>query len=176
MEDYEGWFGRLRKIVENQKPMEELIFDEKFEVLNVRGKNKENKIYVPYYRTGETGDYVDYNDKSINYESGEEHKLGQYVDGGFTKYLELKVKPLDETCFIKTILFEGDSPVLGGYTILAKIRKYEEGYIRSSFIYNKNNILYVERPYNEQESALEISILDDKGEIIRTDESKQNKI
>jgi hypothetical protein len=95
--------------------------------------------------------------------------------GGFAASLILKVKPLNENVPVRTIHFNGFSIATAGDHVSVKILRHEEKNISPNSLnfhspYHEPELLYFDRPFNEKESAIEISIIQ-KGKAQRIDRS-----
>ncbi|MBU2496849.1 MAG: hypothetical protein KJ767_02215, partial [Nanoarchaeota archaeon] len=100
---------------------------------------------------------------------------GSFRGGEYSSELVLKVKPESKDSIVRTLSFRGISTVSGGDHIIAKIPRYEE--ITSKIIYggsgrfeyNYRDVYYLPREFRKDENVIEISILDDKDKVSRTD-------
>ena len=102
------------------------------------------------------------------------HSNSRSYTAGYASRLELKVKPIDETIPIDTLYFKGMSGVRRGDYISAKIPKYktESVYVHPVNIYDDGNReFYFDRPFNTEESAIELKILSKDKKVLRTDKS-----
>ena len=92
--------------------------------------------------------------------------------GGDISELVLKVEALDSPVPIKEILFSGNSPLLSGNIIRAKIPAYLEKKLELFYDSDMPELkAYVPRPFNQREKAIEIQILGENNKVIRTDRS-----
>ena len=98
---------------------------------------------------------------------------------GFTSETCLRVKPKNNKVGIEYLIFIGSSIVKKGDYISAKIPKYEEkkllheaspnGLRYETFV---KEVFYLERKkFNQKEKAIELSILSEKGDILRIDKA-----
>ena len=104
--------------------------------------------------------------KTLSYTSSSDMIVGGESIGGITAIypkLTLEVLP-DKEIPVRFINFDGYSPVKNGDYIEAIIPKYEE-----RRFFEIDSILYTERAFKKEESAIELAILSKDGEILRTD-------
>lgn len=93
---------------------------------------------------------------------------------GFTPKLTLKVTPNDKYNPIRTLIFEGISPVKAGDYISAQIPRYEEKKVSANFYsgpFNKELVFYFDREFNQEESAIELVLISEDGNILRRDKA-----
>jgi hypothetical protein len=98
--------------------------------------------------------------------------------GGFTSRLVLKVSPDNQDVPITTLNFEGFSIVKAGDYISAQIPKFVERRVETGFHsrpYNRDKVLYFDRDFNPEESAVELALLSTDGKILRRDRSVNYK-
>ena len=97
-----------------------------------------------------------------------------HYNTGFTSQLVLKVTPINSQVPIKTLNFHGFSIVKAGDRISASIPKYRkeelggEGYVKP---FNRAEIIYYDRDFNSEESAIELALLSADGKILRRDKA-----
>ena len=157
---------RIKELQSRSKPLHELVVTEKFTVDDVVAKS---------YAT------------SISPLS--EMRLGgqsQIYNGGFISRLVLQVTPDIKDIPVRTITFEGISVVLAGDYISAQIPRFEKqtesgeefrgqgprishkfGGSGSSSMYEL--VFHLDRPYNPEESAIELAILSVDEKVLRRD-------
>ncbi len=101
---------------------------------------------------------------------------------GYKPALKIDVEPFDENIPIETILFQGkDSPLKAGDTIdaliplIKKNRSYDPEYdYDEDKIYTELKYKF-KKKYSKTENAIEISILNKKGNSVRTDRNSDYK-
>jgi len=164
-----GWFRRVRNIVEHPKSLNDFIKDEKFLVEKVVCNSEKIKLVLDFNVYNEYGgvtNTVDPKDRgAYDPEAFEpdENKMHS-MDGGYITTNTLTVIPLNKNCPIRTLTFEGYTPIIGGNIISAKVLKYflhtfsSSARSRTSEFGLRDKIVCIERPYNSTESALEISL------------------
>ena len=106
--------------------------------------------------------------ETLSYTSSSDMVFGGKSLGGITAVypkLTLEVLP-DKEIPVRVINFDAYSPVKKGDYIEAIIPKYEE-----RRFFEINPILYTERDFKKEESAIELAILSKDGEILRVDRS-----
>ena len=92
--------------------------------------------------------------------------------GGFTSRLVLKVTPENKDTPIRTLNFEGFSPVKAGDYISAQILRYKEEKVSSGFYsgpFDKERVFYFDREFNQEESAIELTLISAKWKVLRID-------
>ena len=131
------------------KQLSELVVEENF-IVNKTMRNSYATSFTPYSEMIIRGEPLIY-------------------QGGFTSKLVLKVTPENKNIPIKTLNFEGSSSVRAGDYISAKIPRYEEKRVEGrclSGCFKREQIFYLDREFNLTESAIEISVLSEKGQDI----------
>ena len=99
--------------------------------------------------------------------SGREYGLGGY-------HLELRVEAEDANVPVQTLQFSGYSPVRGGDRVEALIPRYETKRVGRQFRWDTFNTPLTQtydRPFHEEESAIELTILSENKEPVRRDRS-----
>ena len=105
----------------------------------------------------------------------------QAYHGGLTSRLILTVRPDKKDIPVRKLTFDGISAVRGGDLISAMIPRYEEKTIgpgRALFLQrntDRHRVFYLDRPFNAEESAIEITILSDDRKILRIDRAVDYK-
>jgi hypothetical protein len=98
--------------------------------------------------------------------------------GGFTSRLVLKVSPDNQDVPVRTLSFEGLSVVRAGDYISAQIPRYEEKRVGSGFHsgpYDRDRVFYFDRNFNSEESAIELALLSEDGNVLRIDRAVNYK-
>ncbi len=104
----------------------------------------------------------------------------QEYQGGFTSRLLLQVSPQRDDLPVRVLTFDGISAVRAGDYISAQIPKYVETKISPSLMVGpaaRDLTFYLARDFNQQESAIELAILDldaflgSGGKVLRRDRS-----
>lgn len=92
---------------------------------------------------------------------------------GFSSKLILKVSPENSEVPVKTLNFNGYSPVKAGDHISARIPRYEERKVEPGFFGGgvHSRTFYIDRGFNEKEIAIEVAIIGASGKVIRSDKS-----
>jgi len=142
---------RIRKMA---KPLQELVVEEEFIIKGIQGYTSGTKITPNSERI--------YGGRSPIYSAGD------------NVCIVLQVIP-QRKIPIKTLIFNGYAPFRFGETILAKIPKYKEIAIPSrsghspTFLASSPSMetLYLDRKFNNQEEAIELSSMNKK-EIYRS--------
>lgn len=96
--------------------------------------------------------------------------------GSLTSKLVLKVTPDNQDIPVRSLNFDGNSSVRPGDYINAKIPKYKEKKVIpncSGSCFSQDHIFYFDRDFNPEESAIELTILSEKGK--RTDRAVNYK-
>ena len=91
---------------------------------------------------------------------------------GFMSKLVMDVTPGDKDNPIRTLIFNGISPVKAGDYISAQIPRYKEEKVNSGFYsspFEKERVFYFDRKFNPEEIAIELTLLSENGDIIRID-------
>jgi len=144
-----------KQLEKKAKPLSALIREETFEVKSV---------------------YVEFDAKSITPIS--EYRVGgpsPSYDTGYAAKTIIEVTPLCKEVPVEKLCFYGVSTVRAGDKIIAKMPVYDEKVIAypdpiSPTGFSKS--LYFERPYKQEEEAIEIKILgDEKDKISRIERS-----
>ncbi|HDD72458.1 MAG TPA: hypothetical protein ENG00_00025 [Candidatus Aenigmarchaeota archaeon] len=143
----------LQELRARSKPLHELVVSENFTVVGVVSKS---------YRT-------QFTPKSEMVIGGR----SPVYSGGYIYKLILNVIPDNKNIPVRTLNFEGISPVCAGDYISAKIPRYEERKIEP---YGRpccrSLTFYLDRDFRPEEDAIEISIFsEDRKRILRTDRS-----
>ncbi len=141
----ENW----KSVEDESKKLHELLVKERFTVENVLGELK-----------------------TSSYTSSSEMIVGGKSHGSITAVypkITLEVLP-DKEIPVRFINFDGYSPVKNGDYIQTTIPKYEE---RKFF--EIDSILYTERDFKKEESAIELAIISKDGEILRRDRTADYK-
>ncbi len=145
---------KKKEIESRSKPLHELVVTENFTVKDVVAES---------YRT-------------LFAQSELIGKPSPVYEAGFTSKLVLKVSP-DNPIPVRTLNFAGVSIVRAGDYISAKIPKYEEKRVASSHVgpYYRDKVVYCDRDFNPEESAIELSILSKDGRVLRRDRAVNYK-
>jgi hypothetical protein len=142
----------LENLKASSKPLHELVVPARFTVAEVLGES----------RTTSFSHFTTSTPMGI--------RLPVY-EGGFTSKLTLKVSPDDPGVPTNTLHFLGSSIVKAGDYISTKIPRYEEKKVQNVFdtkLYGRDIVFYLDRPFNQEEEAIELSIISD-GRTLRTD-------
>ena len=94
--------------------------------------------------------------------------------GGFTSRLIIQVSPDNQNVPVKTLNFEGISPIKTGDYISAQIPRYEERRVDNDHYFSGRrgyDIFYLDRDFNPEESAIELALLSEDGRVLRRDRS-----
>lgn len=138
---------RLNELSEGSQPLYELTHEESFRVISVLGENYE----VPVDGFWKFRDYG--------------------IRGGYATRLTIQVTKDEDHAFpVKTLIFNGTSPVEMNNHIIATIPRYEgrEGYVgQTTPMNNGKRTFYHDRPYQKEETAIELNLVN-RG---RTDKS-----
>lgn len=140
----------LAEYKSRNKSLSDLIFSKKFLVESVIGENKSTSF------TPESE--VMFGGRSPVYNTGFTSKL----------ILEVKDYSSEYKTGIERIVFNGDLPVTSGSVILAKIPRSESEVLKNPSQYScDKHVFLFDRTYNSEEIAIEISLLDVSGKILR---------
>jgi hypothetical protein len=146
----------LRK---NSKPLDKLVQTERFIVDSVLSKSYLTRFTpISEFRMG--GSSPSYT-------------------GGYVIEVKLEVHPADSIIPVRKLNFSGYTAVMAGDSIAAKIPRFEEKtehQLGALFFDNRDprygtNHFYFDRKYCAEESAIEISILDNNNKVLRTERS-----
>jgi len=174
--NFSEWYRRVRSILEKSKPLSELVVCEKFLVQNVVSESKLVTIIIDAQPRDDNGRSVNFKGELFD-DIYNDLNYVQHYDCGLRFRTIIQVRALNESCPITELIFDGYSPIISGYTINAKLFKgqfaglYTKSGPRDRFKQRYRTELYLEKDYSPSESALEISILDNDGKILRTDRS-----
>lgn len=91
--------------------------------------------------------------------------------GGFTSKLVLDVMPDNKNIPVRILEFTGNSSVMGGQRIIARIPIYRKETVNRCFSPGEDETFYLEREFKARESAIELNILNEKGKVLRTDKA-----
>ncbi|MBI2666217.1 hypothetical protein HYX13_01255 [Candidatus Woesearchaeota archaeon] len=137
------------------KPLEELLVSERFFVDEVIGES---------YATSVTP-------RSEPVIGGPPRSSPNYPSG-YTSRLTLNVTPENIDIPVRTIIFEGISSVRAGEYVFAKIPRYEKKIQRMGFdfgFHEESEVFYLNRSFNSEESAIELTLLSAEGNGVRRD-------
>lgn len=148
---------RLRQIEELKplaKELHELVIGERFRVDDVTMESYDNdppyqRIAMPEIAAGR---------RRI-------HRTG------FTSATFLEVLPHERDVPVKRLVFEGYSSANRGDYILARIPRYEEKVVKGVNGHITDISFYVDRPFREEECAIEVAIFSANGDILRRERS-----
>ena len=133
---------RLEELRRTSKELSELVVCENFLVQSVLGESHATSIYST----------------PVSFGSGACDQ-----QGGYTSSYILGVSPQNKNIPVRRLIFNGNTlPRLGGLPIQAKIPRYrvEEVSDTSNLrLLNNEMIFYFDRDFNEEEIAIEISLL-----------------
>ncbi|MDD5054588.1 MAG: hypothetical protein PHT91_03540 [Candidatus Nanoarchaeia archaeon] len=99
-------------------------------------------------------------------------------NGGFASKLVLDVLPDNQSIPVNTLHFRGFSAVRAGDNICAKMPKFKEVNEyppRLEDPLRKKRVFYVDRDFLPEESAIELAVLSDNGDILRIDRAVDYK-
>ena len=142
----------FEELKSRSKPLQELIVSEKFIINEILGESYSTSTSVRgEWRAGPMD--------------------VQYVNGGYASKLILKVTPNNLDVPVRTLNFNGPwLPIRPGFHISAKIPKYEEKRFGYSFFkiesYEREQVFYLDRDFNEEESVIELGIISEDGKIL----------
>ena len=90
---------------------------------------------------------------------------------GFTSKLILKVTSTKADMSVHLLNFNGISPVMAGHHIRVQIPRYEEKKMQKDmFDYSSHErTFYLDRAFNLEETAIELSIIGENGRVLKTD-------
>ena len=137
------------------RKLSELVVEEKFTVEQVIGESYATN--VTFYHSG-----IPFGTSIPSYETG------------FTLKQILTVLPYNQIP-VRTLIFNGISPVKAGDYISAKIPVCERKEISGVGPLDSNRVFYFDRNFTTEESAIELSILAPDGTVLRTDRSVDYK-
>lgn len=98
--------------------------------------------------------------------------------GGFTSKLVLKVLADNQDVPVTTLNFDGFSVVKAGDYISAQIPRFEEKRVGTGFHsrpYDRDRVFYFDRNFNPEESAIELALFSNDGNVLRRDRSVNYK-
>jgi hypothetical protein len=148
----EEYLARIEALKKVAKRPSELVIARRFRVENVFGEISEGVIY-----------------DEIN-----ARRERDFEPGNYTRKLVLNVVPEDSSFPVRVLSFDGDSPVRGGDLVVAKMPIYTETQVRP-LTPSRGDIetFYLPREPRRREMAIELSILDNKRQIVRVDPAVQ---
>jgi hypothetical protein len=163
----------------------ELVFSEKFYIESVLSEPKVSSSEICLADRNHLGGYMK-DGKPFDDEHGDNLQY-RYIEGGYETKFPLRVKPFDKKCITNELIFEGNNlNLIKGNMIEAKIclagedfeRRCKDDQLREDFLTKGNSILnfkhlpiFYKRNFEDRENAIEISLINLEGEVLRTDRS-----